>query len=172
MKKKIVSENHYEKRGLILWYGKLWGPIVLFTTVNQPALKTFWHLYDVLTTQQRRMRCSFKGLLSFPLLHRAPPRNASRRRLSSSLLPPPPRMGKKPGGGQPAASGPDHPKDEAYLHAVISKRISAFESIKSEQVAHLQSISGDAIKYSLFSLSLSVSLLLSLRLSLLYTCSY
>ncbi|XP_058193215.1 threonine--tRNA ligase, mitochondrial 1 [Rhododendron vialii] len=95
------------------------------------------------------MRCSFKWRLSFPLLHRAPPRNASRRRLSSSLSPPPPRMGKKSGGGQPAASGPDHPKDEAYLQAVISKRISTFESIKSEQVAHLQSISGDAIKVTL-----------------------
>ncbi|KAE9454597.1 hypothetical protein C3L33_13501, partial [Rhododendron williamsianum] len=95
------------------------------------------------------MRCSFKWRLYFPLLHRAPPRNASRRRLSSSLSPPPPRMGKKSGGGQPAASGPDHPKDEAYLQAVISKRISAFEAIKSEQVAHLQSISGDAIKVTL-----------------------
>ncbi|KAI8527143.1 hypothetical protein RHMOL_Rhmol12G0052800 [Rhododendron molle] len=106
-------------------------------------------LWAVLTTQQRRMRCSFKWRLSFPVLHRAPPRNAFRRRLFSSLSPPPPRMGKKSGGGQPAASGPDHPKDEAYLQAVISKRISAFESIKSVQVAHLQSISGDAIKVTL-----------------------
>ncbi|KAG5520965.1 hypothetical protein RHGRI_033505 [Rhododendron griersonianum] len=95
------------------------------------------------------MRCSFKWRLSFPLLHRAPPHNASRRCLSSSLSPPPPQMGKKSSGGQPAASGPDHPKDNAYLQAVISKRISAFESIKSEQVAHLQSISGDAIKVTL-----------------------
>lgn len=135
---------------------------VIYHRIASP--KPLWHLFAV-TTQQRRMRCSFKWRLYFPLLHRAPPRNASRRCLSSSLSPPPPRMGKKSGGGQPAASGPDHPKDEAYLQAVISKRISAFEAIKSEQVAHLQSISGDAIKYSL---SLSVSL----RLSLLYTCSY
>jgi threonyl-tRNA synthetase len=57
-------------------------------------------------------------------------------------------MGKK-SGGQPAASGPDHPKDEAYLQTIIDKRIAAFDLIKAGQVAHLQSISGETIKVTL-----------------------
>ncbi|KAJ0667121.1 putative threonine--tRNA ligase [Helianthus annuus] len=40
-------------------------------------------------------------------------------------------------------------KDEAYLQSVIPKRIQLFESYKAEQIAHLQSISGDPIKVTL-----------------------
>ncbi|KAK1425852.1 hypothetical protein QVD17_21213 [Tagetes erecta] len=40
-------------------------------------------------------------------------------------------------------------KDEAYLQSVIPKRIQLFESIKAQQIAHLQSISGDLIKITL-----------------------
>ncbi|XP_057496448.1 threonine--tRNA ligase, mitochondrial 1-like [Actinidia eriantha] len=43
-------------------------------------------------------------------------------------------------------SGPDHPKDNAYLQNVIPKRIALFESIKAQQLADLQSIAGDPIK--------------------------
>ncbi|PSS26851.1 Threonine--tRNA ligase [Actinidia chinensis var. chinensis] len=43
-------------------------------------------------------------------------------------------------------SGPDHPKDDAYLQNVIPKRIALFESIKAQQLADLQSIAGDPIK--------------------------
>lgn len=39
-----------------------------------------------------------------------------------------------------------HPKDEAYLKAVIEKRIKFFESIKSQQLSHLQSLDHDPIK--------------------------
>lgn len=42
-----------------------------------------------------------------------------------------------------------HPKDEAYLQATIPKRIALFESIKAQQIAHLESISGDPIKITL-----------------------
>ncbi|XP_057508091.1 threonine--tRNA ligase, mitochondrial 1-like [Actinidia eriantha] len=68
-------------------------------------------------------------------------------RLFSSLLPPPPPMGSK--SKAPPESGPEHPKDEAYLNTVISKRIALFESIKSEQLARPQSLSGDLIKITL-----------------------
>lgn len=37
-------------------------------------------------------------------------------------------------------------KDEAYLQAVIQKRIGLFESIQSAQLAKRQSIGGDPIK--------------------------
>ncbi|XP_071736453.1 threonine--tRNA ligase, mitochondrial 1-like [Rutidosis leptorrhynchoides] len=40
-------------------------------------------------------------------------------------------------------------KNDAYLQSVIPKRIQLFESIKSQQIAHLQSISGDPIKVKL-----------------------
>ncbi|KDP21323.1 hypothetical protein JCGZ_21794 [Jatropha curcas] len=42
-----------------------------------------------------------------------------------------------------------HPKDEAYLKAVIDKRIKLFESIKSQQLASLQSLNHDTIKITL-----------------------
>lgn len=40
-------------------------------------------------------------------------------------------------------------KDDAYLQSVIPKRIELFESIKAQQIAHRQSISGDPIKVTL-----------------------
>ncbi|KAF2325343.1 hypothetical protein GH714_026832 [Hevea brasiliensis] len=42
-----------------------------------------------------------------------------------------------------------HPKDEAYLKAVIEKRIKFFESIKSQQLTHLQSLEHGLIKITL-----------------------
>ncbi|KAL4185465.1 hypothetical protein AMTRI_Chr10g6100 [Amborella trichopoda] len=42
-----------------------------------------------------------------------------------------------------------HKKDEAYLQAVIQKRISLFEKIKAEQLAHRQAIGGETIKITL-----------------------
>ncbi|KAJ9188000.1 hypothetical protein P3X46_003402 [Hevea brasiliensis] len=42
-----------------------------------------------------------------------------------------------------------HPKGEAYLKAVIEKRIKFFESIKSQQLTHLQSLEHDLIKITL-----------------------
>ncbi|XP_050237224.1 threonine--tRNA ligase, mitochondrial 1 [Mercurialis annua] len=42
-----------------------------------------------------------------------------------------------------------HPKDEAYLTAVIEKRIKLFESIKEEQISRFQSLEHDTIKISL-----------------------
>ncbi|XP_034684076.1 threonine--tRNA ligase, mitochondrial 1-like [Vitis riparia] len=42
-----------------------------------------------------------------------------------------------------------HPKDDEYLSCVIPKRIAVFESIKAQQIAHRQSISGDSIKITL-----------------------
>ncbi|CBI32119.3 hypothetical protein VitviT2T_000773 [Vitis vinifera] len=42
-----------------------------------------------------------------------------------------------------------HPKDDEYLSCVIPKRIAVFESIKAQQIAHRQSISGDPIKITL-----------------------
>ncbi|PKU69661.1 Threonine--tRNA ligase, mitochondrial [Dendrobium catenatum] len=40
-------------------------------------------------------------------------------------------------------------KDEAYLHSVIQKRISQFESIQKQQIAYRQSIGGEPIKITL-----------------------
>ncbi|XP_071706160.1 threonine--tRNA ligase, mitochondrial 1-like [Rutidosis leptorrhynchoides] len=40
-------------------------------------------------------------------------------------------------------------KDDVYYDSVIPKRIKLFESIKDQQIAHLQSISGDPIKVTL-----------------------
>ncbi|KAI3720300.1 hypothetical protein L6452_21215 [Arctium lappa] len=40
-------------------------------------------------------------------------------------------------------------KDEGYLQSVIPKRIQLFESLKAQQIAHRQSISGDPIKVTL-----------------------
>lgn len=42
-----------------------------------------------------------------------------------------------------------HPKDQAYLDKTIPKRIDFFETIKSQQLAHLQSLSHDPIKITL-----------------------
>ncbi|CBI39735.3 hypothetical protein VitviT2T_030000 [Vitis vinifera] len=42
-----------------------------------------------------------------------------------------------------------HPKDDEYLSCVIPKRIALFESIKSQQISHRRSISGDPIKITL-----------------------
>lgn len=39
-----------------------------------------------------------------------------------------------------------HPKDEAYLNAVIPKRIALFEAIKAQQLAQRQSLPHDPIK--------------------------
>ncbi|KAA8527336.1 hypothetical protein F0562_034949 [Nyssa sinensis] len=69
------------------------------------------------------------------------------RLFSSPPSPPPIAMGKKVT-AQPNAS-PDHPKDEAYLQSVISKRAVLFESIKAKQLAHRQTIAGDPIKITL-----------------------
>ncbi|GFZ21267.1 Threonyl-tRNA synthetase [Actinidia rufa] len=84
--------------------------------------------------------------LSVSLL-RASPCNSSLRLFSSLSPSPPPPMGKK--SNAPPESSIDHPKDEAYLNTVISKRIALFESIKSKQLAQLQPLSGDLIKITL-----------------------
>ncbi|KAL7240987.1 hypothetical protein ACSBR2_006586 [Camellia fascicularis] len=85
--------------------------------------------------------------LSIPRRRAHPCKTLLRRFSSPPPPPPPPEMGKKPN-AQPESS-PAHPKDEAYLETVIPKRIAAFESIKAQQLAHLQSISGDPIKITL-----------------------
>ncbi|XAR64566.1 Threonine--tRNA ligase [Bertholletia excelsa] len=89
--------------------------------------------------------CRVLGQFSVPS-RRAPPQKTSIIRLLCSLSSQP-AMGKKPN-AQPD-SGPDHPKDVAYLDSVIPKRIALFESIKAEQLASRQSISGDPIKITL-----------------------
>ncbi|KAF3780423.1 Threonine--tRNA ligase [Nymphaea thermarum] len=40
-------------------------------------------------------------------------------------------------------------RDEAYLEAVLQKRVSVFESIQAEQIAHRQKIGGEPIKITL-----------------------
>ncbi|XP_044488306.1 threonine--tRNA ligase, mitochondrial 1-like [Mangifera indica] len=45
-----------------------------------------------------------------------------------------------------AMAAPNHPKDEDYLKNVIPKRISLFESIQSQQQAHIQSLPHDPIQ--------------------------
>ncbi|KAF7829382.1 threonine--tRNA ligase, mitochondrial 1 [Senna tora] len=42
-----------------------------------------------------------------------------------------------------------HPKDDAYLNAVIPKRIKFFETIQAQQLAHRQSLPADPIKITL-----------------------
>ncbi|XP_010274327.1 PREDICTED: threonine--tRNA ligase, mitochondrial 1-like [Nelumbo nucifera] len=46
-------------------------------------------------------------------------------------------------------SKPSHPKDEAYLHSVIQKRIRLFEAIKAQQIEERQRIGGEPIKITL-----------------------
>lgn len=53
------------------------------------------------------------------------------------------------------------PKDDAYLAAVIPKRIAQFESIKAQQALDRLSLSGDLIKFRPPSSSLSRSFSLS-----------
>lgn len=48
-----------------------------------------------------------------------------------------------------AKLSPSFSKDDAYLTAVIPRRIALFESIKAEQIKHLESIRGEDIKYNL-----------------------
>ncbi|XP_044491438.1 threonine--tRNA ligase, mitochondrial 1-like isoform X2 [Mangifera indica] len=43
-------------------------------------------------------------------------------------------------------AAPNHPKDEDYLKNVIQKRISLFQSIQSQQQAHMQSLPHDPIR--------------------------
>ncbi|KAK1413785.1 hypothetical protein QVD17_35568 [Tagetes erecta] len=76
---------------------------------------------------------------------RSPPSNNFLRRLYSSS--PPVSMGKA--ANPVSKSSLTIVKDDAYLKSVIPKRIQLFQSIKAEQVAHRQSISGDLIKVTL-----------------------
>ncbi|CAH9073953.1 unnamed protein product [Cuscuta epithymum] len=59
----------------------------------------------------------------------------------------PPQMGKADKAS--SNSAPEYPKDEAYLQAVIPKRILLFESIKSQQQMQRLSLSPDPIKVEL-----------------------
>lgn len=45
-----------------------------------------------------------------------------------------------------AKATPFYSRDDAYLSNVIPRRIALFESIKSQQQAHLHSIGGESIK--------------------------
>ncbi|KAK9074660.1 hypothetical protein SSX86_007258 [Deinandra increscens subsp. villosa] len=80
---------------------------------------------------------------------RFPPFNAVLRRLfsSSPSSSPPVQMGKV--SNSDSKSSLSIVKDDAYLQSVIPKRIELFESIKSLQIAHRQSIAGDLIKVTL-----------------------
>ncbi|XP_047322474.1 threonine--tRNA ligase, mitochondrial 1-like [Impatiens glandulifera] len=89
-----------------------------------------------------RLTASFRRRPHFSLSS-----SSSSWRLISSSPPPSSPMGKK---SNDHSSAPlDHPKDDAYLQTIIPKRITFFDSIKAQQLAHLQSISGDPIKITL-----------------------
>ncbi|KAJ0727175.1 putative threonine--tRNA ligase [Helianthus annuus] len=77
----------------------------------------------------------------------SPPFNAVLRRLYASPPSLQPQMGKA--ANNAPKSTLSIAKDDAYLQSVIPKRIQMFESIKTEQIAHLKSISGDPIKITL-----------------------
>ncbi|KAK1376540.1 Threonine--tRNA ligase [Heracleum sosnowskyi] len=66
----------------------------------------------------------------------------SRRHCISS-----PAMGKA--SKSDAKASPSFSKDDEYLAAVIPRRIALFESIKAEQIKHLESIRGEEIKVTL-----------------------
>ncbi|MFS7954079.1 putative threonine--tRNA ligase [Helianthus anomalus] len=72
------------------------------------------------------------------------PFNAVLRRLYGPPPSPQPQVGKA--ANNAPKSSLSIAKDDAYLQSVIPKRIQMFESIKTEQIAHLKSISGDPIK--------------------------
>nr|GMD15103.1 threonine--tRNA ligase, mitochondrial 1-like [Ipomoea batatas] len=59
------------------------------------------------------------------------------------------QMGKPDKSSAANNSAPEHPKDDAYLQSVIPKRISLFESIKSQQQLQRLSLSPDPIKIEL-----------------------
>ncbi|KAM1859430.1 hypothetical protein ACFX13_011738 [Malus domestica] len=65
---------------------------------------------------------------------------------SSLSTSPPPLLPQLP--TDSAAMAP-HPKDDAYLEAVIPKRIKLFEAIQAQQLAHRQSLPSDPIKITL-----------------------
>ncbi|CAL1395092.1 unnamed protein product [Linum trigynum] len=65
--------------------------------------------------------------------------SASRLRAFSSLS----------SAGIPMAAPGGHPKDEAYLGAVIPKRIQRFQAIQSQQKSHLDSLPHDPIRVTL-----------------------
>nr|XP_043623458.1 threonine--tRNA ligase, mitochondrial 1-like [Erigeron canadensis] len=64
---------------------------------------------------------------------------------------PPSTMGKavNPASKSASKSAVSIVKDDAYLDSVIPKRIELFETLKAQQIAHRQSISGDPIKIKL-----------------------
>ncbi|KAK9050952.1 hypothetical protein SSX86_027577 [Deinandra increscens subsp. villosa] len=97
------------------------------------------------------MLCS-QTLWRFSLnCRRSPPLTTVLRRLYASPSSPQLQMGKAANSTPKSApkSSLSIAKDDAYLQSVIPKRIQLFESIKAQQVAHLQSISGDLIKVTL-----------------------
>ncbi|CAN6550684.1 unnamed protein product [Malus baccata var. baccata] len=65
---------------------------------------------------------------------------------SSLSTSPPPLLPQLP--TDSAAMAP-HPKDDAYLEAVIPKHIKLFEAIQAQQLAHRQSLPSDPIKITL-----------------------
>ncbi|CAK9182486.1 unnamed protein product [Ilex paraguariensis] len=85
-----------------------------------------WFRYSILVRRRRPYRTSVHHFCS-------PPRPTTMGKASNS---------------EPKSS-PAYSKDEAYLQTVIPKRIALFESIKSHQLSHLQSLSHDAIKITL-----------------------
>ncbi|KAI3792939.1 hypothetical protein L2E82_06833 [Cichorium intybus] len=97
--------------------------------------------------ENKRMLCS--QVLWRLSLHcrRSPLCNTVLRHLYASLPSPPGQMGKA--ANCAPKSSLSITKDDAYLQSVIPKRIELFESIKAQQIAHRQSISGDPIKVTL-----------------------
>ncbi|KAI3763563.1 hypothetical protein L2E82_13497 [Cichorium intybus] len=97
--------------------------------------------------ENKRMLCS--QVLWRLSLHcrRSPLCNTVLRHLYASSPSPPGQMGKA--ANSAPKSSLSITKDDAYLQSVIPKRIELFESIKAQQIAHRQSISGDPIKVTL-----------------------
>ncbi|RWW56469.1 hypothetical protein BHE74_00036814 [Ensete ventricosum] len=107
--------------------------------------------------------CRFRRWLS-PF---APRSSVCRPRRLSSIFPSPPvaDMGKSVArGGSSEAKPKEKPspvsshKDEAYLDAVIQKRVHLFETIQVQQKAERLNLDGESIKYVFCPLSLRVTL--------------
>ncbi|KAK1354248.1 hypothetical protein POM88_047504 [Heracleum sosnowskyi] len=111
---------------------------------TQPARQ--WSLVPLSATGQKRKLSSFHNCRRLLNLRRIVPplqsQSQSRRHCISS-----PAMGKA--SKSDAKASPSFSKDDEYLATVIPRRIALFESIKAEQIKHLESISGEEIKVTL-----------------------
>ncbi|XP_008802022.1 threonine--tRNA ligase, mitochondrial 1 [Phoenix dactylifera] len=92
-----------------------------------------------------------RRLVSVPRPFFAPPPLATPPRFLSAVLSPPPAsaMGESRAGEVKGKAKPKASKDDAYLEAIIEKRIRMFESIQAQQLAERQKISGEPIKITL-----------------------